>query len=187
MRNRPIPPNANLIPQKAKLAFKGNLFDVYQWQQEMFDGSYQTFEMLRRPDSTLVIGIQGDQLVLLDEEQPGKIIQNNHLPGGRLEGGEDALDGAKREMEEETGLRFNDWALLEIVQPAVKIEWFVYVYVAINVSEEVATAHEVGEKIVIKHATFSDFKKTQDARFLSELQGIESIDELLKKVNLTRN
>lgn len=185
MSNRPLSKNPNLIPKSAKLAFKGNLFDVYQWQQEMFDGSFQTFEMLRRPDSTLVIGIEGDQLILLDEEQPGSIIQSNHLPGGRLEEGEDALEGAKREMEEETGLRFEDWALLEVVQPAIKIEWFVYVYVAVNKTEEVATAHEVGEKIVIKRASFGDFKKTQDARFLGELQGIESIDELLEKVNLT--
>jgi hypothetical protein len=31
-------------PKGAKLAFRGVVFDVYQWKQRMFDGSYQTFE-----------------------------------------------------------------------------------------------------------------------------------------------
>lgn len=184
MSDRPQPTNANLIPDNAKLAFKGNLFDVYQWEQEMFDGTYQTFEMLRRPDSTLVIGVEGDQLILLDEEQPGGIVQYNHLPGGRLETDEPALEGAKREMEEETGLQFADWALLEVVQPAIKIEWFIYVYVAVNKIGQVETAHEPGEKIIVKQVLFESFKKTQDARLIAALGDVNSIDDLLKKAGL---
>ncbi len=36
------------IPPNAKRVFKGIIFDVYQWQQKMFDGSKETFEMLKR-------------------------------------------------------------------------------------------------------------------------------------------
>lgn len=34
-----IPENAKLIPAEAECKFRGELFDVYQWPQEMFDGS----------------------------------------------------------------------------------------------------------------------------------------------------
>lgn len=36
------------IPDHAELVFKGVLHDVYQWQQEAFDGSFLTFEAIRR-------------------------------------------------------------------------------------------------------------------------------------------
>ncbi len=46
MTKRTLPKNAILIPDHATCVFRGMLFDVYQWQQEMFDGSIETFEML---------------------------------------------------------------------------------------------------------------------------------------------
>lgn len=186
MTDRPLPKNANLIPENAKLVFKGMLFDTYQWQQEMFDGSYQTFEMLRRPDTALVIAIDNNQIVLLNEEQPGGIIQKGRLPGGRIEPGENPLDGAKREIIEELGEIYEKWALLEVKQPALKIEWFTYVYVAVNKISEQPTAHEVGEKIEIKRVSFDEFKQSQEfqRQKTDMLEGINSIDELLKKVNL---
>lgn len=50
MTKRTLPDNAIMIPEQAGCVFHGEIFDVYQWQQEMFDGSYERFEMLRRPD-----------------------------------------------------------------------------------------------------------------------------------------
>jgi len=44
MRNI-IPKNARLVPEEAKLVFKGIIYDVYQWEQKMFDGTFSTFEM----------------------------------------------------------------------------------------------------------------------------------------------
>ncbi|KKP89624.1 MAG: NUDIX hydrolase [Candidatus Moranbacteria bacterium GW2011_GWC2_37_73] len=33
------PKSTQLIPEHAKKVFSGTFFDVYQWEQEMFDGS----------------------------------------------------------------------------------------------------------------------------------------------------
>lgn len=186
MNNKPLPENANLIPENAKLVFKGILFDTYQWQQKMFDGSFQTFEMLRRPDTALVIAVDNDQIVLLNEEQPGGIVQNGRLPGGRIESGENPLEAAKREIVEELGEEYEKWALLEVKQPAIKIEWFTYVYVAVNKIAEQPTAHEAGEKIEIKRVSFEEFKESQEFQGQKShmLEGINSIDDLLQKVNL---
>ena len=42
------------LPENAKLVFKGVLFDTWQWEQELFDGSYSTFEVVVRKGSTIV-------------------------------------------------------------------------------------------------------------------------------------
>lgn len=184
MTYRPLPENVHLIPENAERVFKGTIFDVYQWEQEMFDGSHQTFEMLRRPDTALVIVIDDNQIILQDEEQPGGVIQKSRLPGGRVESGESPLDGAKREVREELGHEYKNWALLEVTQPAVKIEWFVYVYVAVNKIGEMPTAHESGEKIQIKRVSFDELKSTRQYGHSEMLDGINSLDALLQKVNL---
>ena len=49
----------NNLPENAKLVFKGIIHDIYQWEQEMFDGSKATFERIRRPDTTAVIAVVG--------------------------------------------------------------------------------------------------------------------------------
>jgi ADP-ribose pyrophosphatase len=186
MTDKLLPENAHMIPEAAELVFKGTIFNVYHWQQEMFDGSFQTFEMLRRPDTTMVIVIDGDQIIVLDEQQPGTPMQYNRLAGGRVEPGELPCDAAKREIEEEIGMQFNDWALLEVTQPALKIEWFAYVYVAVNKIKQGETAHEIGEKIAIKRVSFDKFKRAYEVHS-DALRDIHSIDELLKKVKLSDN
>jgi len=64
------PKNAKLIPENAEQVFKGQIFDVYHWRQEMFDGSTETFEMLKRPDTIKIIAIKDKKIVILEEEQP---------------------------------------------------------------------------------------------------------------------
>ena len=58
----------NGIPKDAKLVFKGKLFDVYQWQQERFDGSFATYERLRRRPSVTIIPITTAGKVIICEE-----------------------------------------------------------------------------------------------------------------------
>lgn len=52
-----VPDFAKTIPEQAELKFHGVIFDVYQWPQEMFDGSVETFEMLRRADTVKIMAI----------------------------------------------------------------------------------------------------------------------------------
>jgi hypothetical protein len=51
----------NSIPTDAKMIFKGKLFEVWQWEQKMFDGSVETFEHLKRPNMAVVIPITHGQ------------------------------------------------------------------------------------------------------------------------------
>ncbi|SRR5581483_5763994 len=144
-----VPHDAILIPDNAERVFQGKIYDVYQWPQPLFDGSIATFEMLKRPDTVVAIGIVDDKIVVLEDEQPHRGARTS-FPGGRVDVGEDTLTAAKREMDEEAGYSFANWKLLDVQQPEVKIEWFVYVYIAWGVTMSGRPHWDAGEKISIQ-------------------------------------
>lgn len=140
-----LPANATLIPKNAKQVFEGIIFDVYQWQQEMFDGSHKTFEMLQRPDTVQVIAVHDHKVLGLEEQQPGRPMYFR-MPAGRVDEGEDWLTAAKRELLEETGLNFASWRLILVRQPIVKIEWFVATFIAMDQISKQAQSLDAGEQ-----------------------------------------
>jgi 8-oxo-dGTP pyrophosphatase MutT (NUDIX family) len=181
-----IPKNAVLIPDHAERVFEGKIFDVYQWQQQMFDGSTMTFEMLKRPDTVEIVAIKDNKLVVLEETQPN-LPAHYTIPAGRNDfPGESPLDGAKRELLEEAGLTCKTWKLLKVVQPHAKFEWFVYVFLATDVEkEEPHQPEEYGEKISIMYKTLDEVKAMLDDpknRYLQKelFQNLTSFDDLLQ-------
>lgn len=145
------------LPSSAKRVFKGKIFEVWQWEQEMFDGSIETFEKLKRANTALVIPIVGGKILIQEQEQPDKPGPFLSLPGGRLEEGEDPLKGAKRELLEETGYMSDDWQLWKELTPFTKTVWTVYIYIARNCHKGGGQQLDAGEKIKIKFIGFEDF------------------------------
>lgn len=155
-----IPSNVYLVPDNANLVFHGKIFDVYQWEQEQFDGTYKTFEMLKRPDTVSVIGVKDDKLVMINHRQPGHEMILD-LPGGRHDiVSETELEAAKREMHEETGMAFSNWKLVYAWQPVIKMEWFVYTYVATEFISQDPQRLDAGEKISVELMDFDDVLRT---------------------------
>ena len=144
------------IPSEAKLVFKGVIFSVYQWQQKMYDGSTEIFEMLKRPNTIEVIATQGDQILMSRQSQPNK--ENFYsLFGGRAEENEASLVTAKRELLEESGLASDDWELIKSYQPVHKLEWEIFLYVARNCKKVAEPKLDPGEKIETISYTFDEF------------------------------
>jgi 8-oxo-dGTP pyrophosphatase MutT (NUDIX family) len=144
------------IPKEAKLVFKGQIFDVYQWPQQLYDGSMATFEMLKRPDTVFVIPVTEDRkIVLADQEQPGKRWLG--LLGGRVDEGEEVLDAAKRELLEESGMESSDWELLYEIEPHGKMEWTIYIYTARQARRVAEQSLDGGEKIELIYLSFDEF------------------------------
>jgi 8-oxo-dGTP pyrophosphatase MutT (NUDIX family) len=144
-----VPLNAVLIPDEAKQVFSGVIFDIYQWQQKLYDGSFTTFEMLKRFDTVSTICIVDDKIIVLDEKQPPNISRRS-FPGGRVDkSDQDIENAAKREVLEETGYSF---------KPSSEVEWFVYLYVAWNSSGKVETRLDAGEQIEL---SLYDIKTTK--------------------------
>jgi len=59
------------LPANASKVFDGILFNIYQRQQEQFDGSFKTFECAERGDVVKSIPIIGDKILISRDEQPG--------------------------------------------------------------------------------------------------------------------
>jgi len=146
------------IPSHATCVFKGKIFDVYQWEQEMFDGSKKTFEALKRPNTVLVIPLLEDgKIVYAKQEQPGRPPFIS-LFGGRADEGEQPLETAKRELLEETGLVSDDWQPLREFPFPGKIEWSVFYFVARNCRKEAEPELDPGgEKIEVQTTSLDAF------------------------------
>lgn len=165
-----IPQNAKLVPDNAECVFKGRIFVVYQWQQEMFDGSSETFEMLKRPDTIKVIAINDNKVVTLEEAQPDDDRTFTGLPGGRHDiETETELEAAKREVLEETGMTFKSWRLIGVEQPYLKMDWFIYFFLATDFDKQQEQKLDAGEKIEVKQLSLDEIKSrlgSEQARYL---------------------
>ena len=151
------PPSRQPIPDTAKRVFKGMMFDVYQWEQELFDGSKAIFEKVKRPDTVVVFPVLPDGKILLTEqEQPGKASFIG-ATGGRVDEGEDVLAAAKRELLEESGYEAEEYILWHAEQPVSKMEWAVYVFIAKGLKKVTDLHLDGGEKITLKPAAFDEF------------------------------
>ena len=151
------PKSKQPIPDNAKKVFGGVLFDVYQWEQELFDGTKTTFEKLKRPDTVVVLPVLPDgRIILIEEEQPGAAIYIGPL-GGRVDEGEDALEAARRELLEESGYEAREMNLWYARQITTKIDWAVYVFIAKGIQKVAEPALEAGEKIKLFPITLEEF------------------------------
>lgn len=146
------------LPTEAKAVFRGKIFDVYQWEQQLFDGTKSTFEMLKRPDTVQVIPVVGDRIWLSYEEQPKNPPHVSFL-GGRCEEGEEPLKTAQRELLEESGLESDDWELFGSFEPFHKIEWQIHYFIARSCRKIREPQLDAGEKIAIRTFSFDEFSE----------------------------
>jgi ADP-ribose pyrophosphatase len=154
-----LPPSTILIPDSAERVFKGAIFDVYQWPQKLFDGRTATFEMLRRPDTVQILLVRDGQILLVNDDQPGRGARL-HVPGGRADE-EDLswLAAGQRELREETGVICKNWRLVEVSQPLIKIEWFTPLFLASDITEELPQQLDPGgEKIELQWKRFDEVR-----------------------------
>ncbi len=150
------------IPEKGRKVYSGNLFDVYQWDQEMFDGSTEMFERVHRIPAGFVIPVVEDQILILHEEQPARPPFIS-LPGGRFDSfDEDPLEAAKRELLEETGLVSDDWEFW--MEGAFRGTFAKedYFYIARNCRKVAEPKNDPGEKIIPEYLSFEAFLDLSD-------------------------
>ena len=194
-----VPPFARLVPPQAMKVFAGEIFDVYQWPQELYDGSTATFEMLRRADTVKIIALVTPEeqkrcnfyntldetgIVITKQEQPTKPSFYDY-PGGRVdETDQDEMAAAQRELREETGLSFKNWKLVDVRQPFNKIDWLVYTFVASGLIDQQEQNLDGGERIEVQVASIPEIMQlaqNEDSKYLrfKEYKNFASADELL--------
>ena len=152
-----FPQSSQPIPKNAEKIFKGKVFEVWQWEQVMFDGSVETFEKAKRSPSVGVLPVTTDgKIVVTIQEQPltEPFIS---LLGGVVDDGESAEETAKRELMEEAGLKAKHIDFWFSIQPVTKVEWPIYLFIARG-CKKVSKQHlDAGEKIKLKYVDWSEF------------------------------
>lgn len=150
--------NKHNLPENAKLVFKWKIFDVYQWEQVMFDWTIKTFEKIKRNDTIDVIAISEDwRICIVEEEQPWR-TPFYWLVWGTCEDWEDHLGTAQRELLEETWMVSENWELFNSYKLSSKIDYKSHIYIARNCS--VVKEQQLdpgGEKIQIKLVQWKEF------------------------------
>ena len=145
------------IPDHAEKVFSGVIFSVWQWEQELYDGSTATFEALTQPDTAFLLGVLPNQkLLMVRDYQPHRdaVIAT---PGGRMDPGENARGAAMREFREETGYE------AEEVIPWFEYKWGSKVhntshyFIGKNIQKAAEPEFDAGEKIEPLEYSFDEF------------------------------
>ena len=155
------------MKKNAKVVFKGIIFDTYHYPQRMYDGSIQTFEFIKRPDTVCVIAVKEGKIIVERQSQPDRKGWYYSLVAGRAEKDEKPLDAAKRELLEETGHKSSRWKLIRTYHPFSKIDWNLYIFIAAGCVEVSAPNLDAGEKIKLLYYTPEEFiKLCRDRNFM---------------------
>ncbi len=151
------------IPNRAKKVFEGVIFDTYQWEQELFDGSMATFENVVRQSIVVMIPTIGDKILVVKEEQPGRSAYFSVPAGFSEKYDNDPLDAAKRELREETGLTTDQWHLLDTYALYPRMSVTDYIYVARDCKKTHEKQFDHGERHLEEHLyTFDEFIDLHD-------------------------
>ena len=85
--------------------FTGMVFDVVQFETEIRDKGWHTYQVIRHPGGVGVLPLHDDGTVtLIRQGRPAIAATLIELPAGRLDPGEDPETCGRRELLEETGL-----------------------------------------------------------------------------------
>jgi ADP-ribose pyrophosphatase len=149
------------LPANARLVFQGVVFEVWQWEQKMFDGTTKTFEKVWRPPTVLIIATVGDQILIEHQDQPDR-PGNINFVSGRPEPGEEVLTAAQRELLEETGYQSADWHLLMKHGPDGKVLHESDYFIARDCRKIQEPHLDSGERIEMRLISFDEMMKLSE-------------------------
>ena len=143
---------------ESDVIYKGQILTLRKDKVHVRDGKTAYREIIEHRGAVAILPITNEGKVIL-VEQYRKAAEKSliEIPAGKMEGGEDPLETAKRELEEETGYQ------------AENIEFMTKIYPAVGYS---------GEKIYIYRATGLKKGKTN----FDEDEDIETIEMPIEEI-----
>jgi ADP-ribose pyrophosphatase len=111
--------------------FQGKVISLQVDRVRLPNGETATRELVKHPGAVAVLAVKDGKIVLVEQYRKPLGRSQVEIPAGKLEPGEDPLEAAKRELEEETGYTCGSIRLLGsfATSPGFADE-IIYLYVA---------------------------------------------------------
>lgn len=168
-----------------KVIFKTKLFTIKDIVLQLGSGEQVTYQIIEKRDTALIVPITNEgNLVLvkeyfyaIDEYQIG-------LPKGRIEGGENELDTANKELREEIGYKAGKLNKLGVLTMSPGyLTQKTNVFLARDLTESKIKGDEPEELEIIEHP-FSKFEELIDQGKLTEARMTAALFMARKFLNL---
>lgn len=100
--------------------YDGVLLHVYRDSVELPDGREGIREYIKHPGASVMIPITDDGQIILERQYRYPLRKELiELPAGKIDPGEDPLESAQRELEEETGYAAREFIYLGKLNPCI--------------------------------------------------------------------
>lgn len=90
---------------KTEAIFQGKIISLQVDHVELPNGEIVTREIVRHPGAVCVLALLDDKMLVVEQYRKPLERSQVEIPAGKLECGEDPMEAAGRELEEETGYR----------------------------------------------------------------------------------
>jgi ADP-ribose pyrophosphatase len=164
-----------------RLAAAGDVWlrqDRLRWP----DGAEATYGVLEAPSAVFMVPVHADgTTVLVRQWRHSWSGTSWEVPAGRLAPGEDPLDGARRELEEEAGLIAGEWTSLGVTRGTSLVSSRQHLYLARRLSR-VQRAPEATEQDMILRDL--PLREAVDAALAGEIEHAASIVALVRAARI---
>ncbi len=116
----------------SKLIHNGNFLVLNKDTVLLPNGKTSTREFVTHPGAACIVAVDEDDNILMVKQYRYPISKMMYeVPAGKLDFGEDPINCAKRELEEETGYKANNFDLIGSLYPAPAYSnEIIYIYLA---------------------------------------------------------
>lgn len=149
-----------------KIIFNGLVVDIEQMEVEIGEKGSHTFQIIRHPGGAGVLPVHSDGTVsLIRQLRPAVEAFLLEIPAGRLSPDEPPLECARRELQEETGLRAANIIPLGMIHSSPGVfDEVIHLFAATGISQGEAEP-EAYEDIEVIRLPFSEaLKMAADGR-----------------------
>jgi ADP-ribose pyrophosphatase len=89
----------------SEMIFEGKMISLQLDTVRLPNGATSTREIVKHPGAVCVLAIVDGKMLVVEQYRKALEKSQVEIPAGKLDRGEDPMDAAKRELEEETGYR----------------------------------------------------------------------------------